>query len=266
MKKENPLRNQPRSFGANENSLSRRGFLKRSGGATATVFLAWGMGSKDAKATENETGTGTSESTPELWGMLCVAPSTADSIFTDSDPVAGQSWVPVSSVSNPDWSIYQANLPLILSNADAVVRKVIDVEIVAGKTADPPGTEPYTGPVDLNFVAKVWSKWEVYSASAAYGGKYEFFAVSGPVEIERVAVATCDTVPGPKDISFYLDPNEKKEDTGQDGSKITTSFKVEPNAQEGLLSLEVTGSHRNGGQGDTEVMDTLFQKNPMSEE
>ncbi|MDQ8192600.1 twin-arginine translocation signal domain-containing protein [Roseibacillus persicicus] len=54
MKKEDPLRNQPRSFGANENSLSRRGFLKRSGGATVAAVLAWNVSADRAEGNETD--------------------------------------------------------------------------------------------------------------------------------------------------------------------------------------------------------------------
>lgn len=66
MKKDNPLRNNPSSpFGNEVSSLSRRGFLKRSGGATIATALSWGLANHKVGAEEEYDHSHPGESCPQ---------------------------------------------------------------------------------------------------------------------------------------------------------------------------------------------------------
>lgn len=111
------------------NGITRRSFLKRTGGATLATMVTWNLCRQQVLAE----GDGNAGDSGEKWGMLCWSPGTSGSpvplLFTVDVPQAGGGLVPAT----------------------------ISIEASTSKFYDPQGTEPYnstsfSGTVSLDVI------------------------------------------------------------------------------------------------------------------
>ena len=132
------------------NGISRRSFLKRTGGATLGTMVAWHLSTSKSNAEENvQTG-----ESAEKWGMTCKAPS-----FENSS---------VDWISIPGISVAQRDVPENTAGETAFF--FIQVEINSNKIEDPPSTRPYNE-CNVNYTAKIKALVDV-SQSVEFFGDY----------------------------------------------------------------------------------------------
>ncbi len=203
---------------------------------------------------------GGSEEVP--WGMLCHAPANNQSPPQPS-PDPGQF---VAFHKDPVGDF----VPMTINGDPGMYRKWVSLTIVVEEVTRTMDNDldlpPYNGPVDLKWtVTQAASWWESEDDPNQTAGHTPKDLRTCANPIFRTAKASCDDVPGEKEISFTLTPNEIEEDTDAATSiKVSTQLAVEENNQEGSIKFRGRVTHPNGGEGDWEVVEIKFGKHPVT--
>lgn len=104
------------SGGASGSEITRRSFIKRTGGATVATLVAWNMATQQARAD----GDNASDNSSGSYGMLCAGPAPEDA---NIELTSGQIQIP-QAAGNP-------------------VPMIIDLNLTTSKVQDPSINQPY---------------------------------------------------------------------------------------------------------------------------
>lgn len=250
-------KNPERKFNMQEPSQNRpvlqkrRSFIKTTGGASVASILTWKGLVRPAMAQESGGSQGE-------WGMRCQYPynnvagtGSSDGYyeFYDQDPIG--SFITVTVNGTPGQYRKWTSIKIRVDQASKT------------KNADE-NVAPYNSGALIEWkVVEARSWWEIQNDpnGTSEHVKQDLKVYANP--ISRSALGGCDTRPSENEITFALTVGEKIEDTDSiTGIKVTTEVKVEEEGQEGSIKFKARVTHPAGGEGDWEIVDHLFVKEP----
>ena len=164
-------------------SITRRSFLKRTGGATVATLVAWNLASQELKASSPESGDS------ESYGMLCLYP-----VFEASTQDYWAGTVDVPQVGG-------GSLPLS-----------VWVNLATSKIVDPGGTVPYnycgfmaTGTVKASAPQSNGPKWATYWVDYVVNCDPDTGVISATANNEPWTKKVIDITVGTTDVSLTID-------------------------------------------------------------